>query len=484
MRRSHGTVFPSAARAARCALALLAFGAILGCGDQAAEQLPPPPPPPSAPPPPNPPPPPPGPATVTITVDTLQRFQTINGWEATAEIGQTDFVSIPWANEVAQLAVGLGINRLRMEIRSGAENPLDNFLLHRNGQISDAEWRTRRYQVVNDNGDPGVLDPNGVHFTELDLGIEKVVLPVRAALAAQGESLYLNLDYVGFNNDAAGVHLVPAEYAEFMLAVFQHLQAKYGLVPDAVEMILEPDNGTAWNGTKIGLAMVATAARLAAAGFHPDFIAPSTTSMAAAATYFDAIAAVTGALGVVDEISFHRYAGVSDAALSAIAQRGALYGLRTAMLEHLGSGADDLYKDLTVGQVSAWQQFGLAYPSASDNGSVYFLIQGNHPVAASRTGQLRQYFRYVRSGAVRVRATSDKASIRSVGFVNVGGGPVVVIHASGTETYGVVGLRPGRYLVTSSDVAQATIGTVTVGSDGELRLALTLSGVVTIAFVP
>ncbi len=38
------------------------------------------------------------------------------------------------------------------------------------------------------------------------------------------------------------------------------------------------------------------------------------------------------------------------------------------MLEHIGSGTDDLYKDLTVGNVSRWQQFTLAFPSTADNG--------------------------------------------------------------------------------------------------------------------
>ncbi len=58
----------------------------------------------------------------------------------------------------------------------------------------------------------------------------------------------------------------PAEYAEFMLAVFQHLRDKYGIVPDAIEMILEPDNGTSWTPSALGQAMVAAADRLGAGG--------------------------------------------------------------------------------------------------------------------------------------------------------------------------------------------------------------------------
>lgn len=473
-------------RVARAAAGALAILLLLGCSGTSIDQVPPPPPTsPPPPPPPAPPPPPPEQVTATITVDTLQRYQVIRGWEATAQVGQTDFASVPWADAVAAAAVGdLGINALRLEVRSGAENPTDWFAKWRNGDISGSEWRTHRYEVINDNGDPSISNAAGFHFTDLDLAMQYAVLPVRQQLEARGEALYLNLNYVAFSQDQGSAQLDPAEYAELMLVVFKHLQDTYGFTPDAIELILEPDNNTPWTGARIGQAMVATATRLAAAGFHPDFIAPSVMNLGAVPGFFDPMVQIPGALGAVREISYHRYQGVSDGHLTAVAQRGSLYGLRTAMLEHIGSGADDLYKDLTLANVSAWQQYTLAYPSTSDNGGAYYMIQNGTPVLASRSRGLRQYFRYVRAGAHRVRGTSDNADLRSVGFTNVGGAPVVVMHTTKSEVIAIVGLRPGRYEVTTSVAGTPTLGETVVGADGELRFSAPVAGVLTAFWKP
>ena len=134
---------------------------------------------------------------------------------------------------------------------------------------------------------------------------------------------------------------------------------RYGFVPDAIEVLLEPEN-TAWRAPRIGEAIAAAGARLAAAGFRPDFIAPSVMDMANAVPFLHEIVKVPGALTYLKEIAYHRYGGVSDANLAAIHDRAAQYGLRTSMLEHIGSDAEDLYKDLTIAQVSAWQQYTLA----------------------------------------------------------------------------------------------------------------------------
>jgi hypothetical protein len=422
--------------------------------------------------------------SATVTIDTTVRHQVMSGWEAVATVGQGDFDATPWADAAVNLAVNdLGLNRLRLEIRSGAEHTNDNFMAWRNGQLSDDQWRALRYATVNDNADPFTANLAGFHFSALDRAMDRVVMPMRQRLAARGEPLVLSLNYVSFAPGAGYVHLDPDEYAELILVTFQHLQSIYGVVPDAVEVILEPDNTTPWRGNHIGAAIARTGARLAAAGFHPEFIAPSTTNMANTVPYLDLIVAVPGAMTYLREVSYHRYGGVSDANLALIAARGAQYGLRTAMLEHIGSGVEDLYKDLTVANASAWQQFVLAYPT-TDNGAQYYTITNGQPVMGSRTRALRQYFRHVRLGAERVAATGSDGGVRPVGFVNPGGGPVVVIHADGPETYAIRGLRPGRYTVTTSNASTPTLGQGSAGADGELRFSAPVSGVLTVAWQP
>jgi hypothetical protein len=407
-------------------------------------------------PPPPAPPPPPGSVDATISVDTTVRFQTMTGWEATSQLGQDDASYAIWQQQVLDLAANdLGLNRVRLEIKSSTE-------------------------AVNDNNDPDVINPAGFDFSALDQSIAVVVAPMRQRLTANGQHLYVNLAFVSFRNSGAFLG-APAEYAEFMLATFQHMQSSFGFVPDAIETIVEPDNGTIWTGSMIGQAMVAAGARLAANGFHPDFIAPSTTSMANTVPYLTAILAVPGVSAYLKEVSYHRYGGVTDANLTAIHSLAAQHNLRTAMLEHIGSTVEDLYKDLTIAGVSAWQQYTLAYPSPTDNGGQYYRIVNNAATVPSRTPALRQYFRYVRAGAFRVGASSDNATlVRPVAFTNVGGAPVLVLHAAQAGTFAVRGLRPGPYSVTSSAASAPVLADVTTGIDGTLTLSAPVGAVITL----
>ena len=51
--------------------------------------------------------------------------------------------------------------------------------------------------------------------------------------------------------------------------------------------------------------------------------------------------------------------------MQAIASRAVQYGIDTSMLEHIGSGYQDLHKDLTLGRNSAWQQYTLAFRTST-----------------------------------------------------------------------------------------------------------------------
>src|SRR5688500_4925376 len=128
-----------------------------------------------------------------VTIDTLARFQTMTGWEATAQSGQADPRFEEFKNSLFdQAANALGINRLRLEIFAGAENPVDY-------TVSKATTpRCARWLTVNDNDDPQVINPAGFHFSALDSSVVRVVLPMRQRLGAGGERLFGNLNDVAF----------------------------------------------------------------------------------------------------------------------------------------------------------------------------------------------------------------------------------------------------------------------------------------------
>lgn len=419
--------------------------------------------------------------------------QTISGWEATAQAGQLDTerggpsaAFLKYKDQLFDLAVNdLGINRLRVEVRSGSENPRDYFTEFLDRRISYAAWKRRWYEKVNDNADPSVTEPRGFHFSEVDHVMDHVVVPMQQRLEARGERLSVVLTYVDFARSSFEHYHNPEEYAEFMVAAFQHLRARYGRVPDAIEVGLEPDN-TPWNGTRLGRAVAATAKRLKASGFSPCFIAPSTTDMAKSVTYFDDMIAVPGVLGVLRELSYHRYRGVSDQALREIARRATRHGIETAMLEHIGSGHEDLFSDLTIGRAAAWQQFTLAYPT-QDDGAQYYWIDQRDPSRPTvnlgrRTLYLRHYFKYVRPGATRIEAVSTSGRRRPVAFVNRDGSHVVVVDATEGGPIVIEGLPAGSYGVhyTIEGAAGFDSGDVKLTAGELLQTTIPTKGVVTV----
>ena len=433
-----------------------------------------------------------------INVIPSVQHQTITGWEGHVEAGQLDCNPTAFAiyrDPLLDRVVNeLGLNRVRLEFRSGMENPVDYFAQFKAGQITAAQYRVTWFSPVNDNADPNVANPAGFQWTWFDAHIDQVVNPLRQRLQARGEQLFVTLTFVDFWLSGATkpfqVMHTPAEYAELAFMTFQHIRNKYGWVPDALEMALEPENQQ-YNGVDLGRAVVATVNRLAAAGFHPQIIAPSTASMANAATYYDAMISVPGAAGLVDELSYHRYDGVSSGSLLAIASRASRDGLRTSMLEHIGSGIDDLWTDLTVGNVSAWQQFAIAFCGNGDNpgaGGVYYHINQANPsqptiTLTNHSKLLRQVFLFVRAGAVRIGATSTNSNQQdAIAFRNSNGRYVVVVRTTGASNFAVRGLPAGTYGLTyaTSTTWNVNMPDVTIGSGGSLQAAMPSAGYLTI----
>lgn len=430
----------------------------------------------------------------TVTIDPASRFQTMAGWECVVFSSQDDPAFPNFSGELFDRVINeAGIDRLRLEVRSGAENSTDYFAQYQAGQIEYAIWRANRYATVNDNADPNVIDPAGFHFSELDQTVEKIVLPLRNRAQASGEPLYINLNYVAFTSQitqgGAYHHAAATEYAEFILAAFQHLDQQFGFVPDAVEILLEPDNVSQWNGASVGRAIAAVEARLTAAGYAPEIIAPSCTNMGNAVSYFDALAAVPGALAALDEICYHRYGGVSDANLQALATRASQHDKRTAMLEwwSTGNSIDVLLKDLTMGINSAWQQGVLAGVGGLDDDMALYKVDVSNPASPvvrinRKTRLFRQVYRFVRRGAVRIGATSSTGALQPAAFINPDGGHVVVVRSTSARTLTIHGLPAGTYGINYSTAAEFNVNRAdqTLASGAALTTSLPAAGVVTV----
>ncbi|MBY5956900.1 hypothetical protein KUV50_02055 [Membranicola marinus] len=402
-----------------------------------------------------------------ITVDTSVTFQTIQGWECGTELAVmpdenigTDTAIQYVKDEVAQLMVdSMGVTRVRLEVRSGSENPRDTWQELMNGQIDYEDWQGLRYSAVNDNATPASLNWNGFHFSELDVKIHNAVLPLLKQLEKNGGELYVNLCYVSFLEDhqvEGFLHRDPNEYAEFMLAVFQHMERTFGFVPDGVEVILEPGLAQFGDGRIVGECMVAAGEVLEKHGYAPEFIAPSSTNLIAAASpnmvgrFLD----VDGVEKYWSEYSYHAYGGRTEENLIKIADIAARYDVRTAMLEWWNPGNTffRLHADLTKGNNSAWEfRFSPLAPASTQYGNFAIDWNGKDDYQIdmrSHTKYISEYFRAIRPGAVRVSAVSDQEVANPVTFVNPDGRLVLIIAMTQKGKVRVKNLPPGRYAVT------------------------------------
>ena len=401
-----------------------------------------------------------GSATITLNPNTT--YQTFQNWEATDFNGNIDLPTINifgfnppvmqrYRDVLADKAVNdLGLNRVRLEVMSGAENPTDSYTPYINGQGTRNAWKADRERPTNDNNDPNVINWSGFQFSFLDHKVDTVVLPMKQKLEARGEELYVNLNYVDFDASPFEHYNNPEEYAEFILATFIHLEDTYGWVPDAVEVILEPDNSSGWHTGHVGNALVAAAVRLNANGYTPDFIGPSTASPNL--DFFDRMVQnVPAVLQHLTEYSYHCYNLCSDdSRLAGVASRAAQHGLRTSQLEHIGHTYLDLHRDLKLANVSAWAQYVLGDPFHTDPAGAYYAIDisdRNNPTVnlSSRAKFLRQYMKFIRPNAVRIQANTNNAAFDPVAFINANGKHVVVIKATAGGNISVRDLPAGTY---------------------------------------
>jgi glucose/arabinose dehydrogenase len=388
----------------------------------------------------------PSPTGNTIALDSSIVYQTMSGWEESSINTVVDYFGIlPFTAPLRDQAVNdLGLNSISIGISPSSEHPVDCEAQYLAGALSERAFvDTCAYVSVNDNSDPNIANLAGFHFTLLDWQIEQLVLPFKQRIEARGEHLRVVVRFVDFGPSPFEHYQFPAEYAELLLVAFDHIKSKYGFIPDGVDVINEPDNVSGWTGPVIGNVIAATGPRLAAAGYRPAFIVPSTVNKANAAPFLDAIMSVAGARPYVKELAWHCYADSGANTSTAIANKAIQYGVSTSMTECWTDGNTYLmlHQELKASRNSLWQL------------ALIHSQRGYYDVNPS-TGQItlrpkarfiRQYYKYVRAGARRIEALTGNPTFDPVAFINADGKYVVVVKASAGGSFTVRNLPPGTY---------------------------------------
>ena len=431
---------------------------------------------------PNPPAPPPA---GTIAIDPQTTYQTMIGWEAGSYSGQLDETNggpsstFPlYKDALFDATVDLGINRFRLA-RELDENTVDCFAQFIAKQITFQQMNQCKSAFVNDNGDPNNLNLAGFQFSHLDHTIDNVVLPMRQRLAARGETLTTYLHGL-FDPEARDYRTNAAEYGEFVLATYLHMRDKYGWVPDAVEVGNEPDGqNTLISPEQMGPMIVAAGTRLQQQGFTPRFVVPSVVLLQNTVPWYHRIVqSAPAAKAFIDVISYHGYAAANDNEIQAIGNLGRTEVKKTGMTEHIDRGYWDLYRDLTLANVSTWQELALLS---------YFTVASPTPTTPvvtpdARAKALRQYFKHVRPGAVRIGAASGSAAFQPVAFRNTNGRHVVVVKADAGGNFSISNLPAGTYGIfyTTESQYNVTLPDVAIGAGGTISTGIPAAGVLTV----
>jgi len=206
--------------------------------------------------------------------------------------------------------------------------------------------------------------------------------------------------------------------------------------------------------------------------------------------YFEKILAIPGAVDYMSELSYHRYSGVSRESLETIAHLAEENGINTSMLEWIGATHETLHEDLKIGNNSAWQQYTLAYcgKNPGSAGGAYFGIDNQDPsnpriVTGWRTTYLRQYFKYIKPGAVRIEAATSNRDFDPVAFINPGGLFVVVVKADKAGEIAIEGLPPGTYEIShTTEEGLHPVSPVTITNESQnLTTSIPAKGVVTVS---
>lgn len=389
----------------------------------------------------------------TIVLTASQTFQTIQGWQS-AGIGPVSDANYPlYQNALYTATEDLGINNVRLEVARLAGQP-------------------------------------SFDLAGMDNQLDKGIVPYRTLLASHGKTLVIDLCVVGggFSFATYGAGNAQA-FANAMAALYQHMQSRYGFIPDSVE-ILEP-NTFGWFA---GLPSYTSAGSLAdiwartgdaliTAGYTPTILFPSTSTSAPFATTIlsqiwndpDATQR-TKNRAYIKAFSFHDYNDPTDANMVA---SGNANGLPTMMLEHIGATYTELHRLLKFANLSLFEQYTLAFATV-DNGAQYFTLNGTTLTMGSRTKLLRQYMHFIQPGAVRIGASGNSA-FDPVAFINPDGKVVVVVSSSG-GTFSVSNLPAGLYGITYSTASQynVTQPDVNLGAGQTLSASIPITGALTI----
>lgn len=386
----------------------------------------------------------------TVTIDPATTYQTIRGWGCVNSL--PSFMNPDYRDDmIYELVNEFGLNRMRFEIPAGRR--ADEY----------------RWEWLNDNTDPMVTDWTKFRTEDLDIDrVEEFVGPFAKYVRANGEPFDFYVSFSFYNGGSSGEAPAwlldnPGEYVEFAMTLLTRLKYVHDLEADYICILNEAGYKNAWNIDIVQEKIKTLGPVMEAAGLKTKIQFPESLNPNVAMGYIDQVDNDEEMWSWVGLLSYHRYGGLTR--LGEMADYGRARNMPMAFTEHSNTTFDRLVEDLTTGNVSYWEVYGLGSEiQIFDEPTDYIQY-----IRKSYYWRFRQIFQYVRPGAVRIGATSDNGGT-VLAFEDDGKTTLVFKGIGGTID--VEGLTPGEYGLSGSRLTAPYIeyGLRTVGQDGKLTL--------------
>jgi len=272
--------------------------------------------------------------------------------------------------------------------------------------------------------------------------------------------------------------------AEMAFATLKHLTETFDLAVDYWSVLNEPGNGSRPGNPKLCAELTAaTGKRIAAEGFRAKMSGPECVTPRQVDAYMKAMAATPGALDHFAQITYHLYwdpmTVTHRRTIRDWARKLKVTAAQTEWMEQKDLNVcEHIFLCLTEADAVAWERY--AWDVATDVRRQTFRRK-------STAWYVRQYSRYIRPGAIRVKMLSPTGRVKPVAFLSLRKKPVIVLLNTDARPWAVTltHLPPGRY--EHHGVGGGRIGkvrTARVGERGELKLDLPAKSVRTITADP
>lgn len=477
--------------------------------------------------------------STVVTLDNSVTYQPVDGFGGTTltlVYSNRDYLGVyrPAAIKAAFGDVGISLGTFNIGIQETPANATDRYS-----------------QRGNDNSDPFTINPAGFNFADSDIVREKLLLPATSFGFGEPElGQFIDLrgpvSWLATVRSASYTRYLD-EAAEYVLAIMQYWRGSYGLTPRLVHLFNEPTSGNTELGRSASIQEVVDLVkrvgdRLRSGGFPAvKFIVPNEESIDRNVTVARAILSDAGARPYVGVIGYHPYpygsayvsprriletsgAGAPDRAarqsLEQLRALGQQYGVPIWLTEVTeGPGTNDYGFDAIenvlaraihihdnyefagasgyFGMVTIWDSqshaehfAGRNVPFLSAQSGIVLVDVGTGKIYITGMGYaVGHYARWVRPGALRIAASSDRARVIVTGFRDVARSRLVLVVVNNESTSQLVrvrvsGSQPRGQATGETSYGQsrwASLENIRTGSDGAVEVLAQARSVVSLA---